>query len=97
MLHALRRIRGTKVDVFGYHHIRRMEREPIAEYRDTVDSLLSDLTRDHRRGRRNRRPARHGAWLRASQGHQRRGVSPEPGSDLLAAYPNANTPASLVS
>jgi indolepyruvate ferredoxin oxidoreductase len=43
VLHALRRIRGSKLDVFGYHHIRRMERALITEYRDTVERLLKDL------------------------------------------------------
>ena len=43
-LHALRRICGSKRPVFGYYQIRRIERALIAGYRDTVDSLLSDLT-----------------------------------------------------
>ncbi|MFC9360832.1 indolepyruvate ferredoxin oxidoreductase family protein [Rhodococcus sp. NPDC057014] len=43
-LHRMRKIRGTKLDVFGYHHIRKMERELIAEYRDTIEQLLNLLT-----------------------------------------------------
>jgi indolepyruvate ferredoxin oxidoreductase len=39
-LHRMRRVRGTKLDVFGYHHIRKMERELITEYRETVEQLL---------------------------------------------------------
>jgi indolepyruvate ferredoxin oxidoreductase len=44
VLHRMRRIRGTKLDVFGYHHIRRMERALITDYRSTVETLLEDLT-----------------------------------------------------
>ena len=43
-LHRLRRVRGTKLDVFGYHHIRKMERELIVEYRQIIERLLVDLT-----------------------------------------------------
>jgi indolepyruvate ferredoxin oxidoreductase len=43
-LHRMRKIRGTRLDVFGYHHIRKMERELIAEYRDTIEQLLRLLT-----------------------------------------------------
>ena len=39
-LHRMRKIRGTKLDVFGYHHIRKMERELITEYRETIERLL---------------------------------------------------------
>ena len=39
-LHRMRKIRGTKLDVFGYHHIRKMERELITEYRETIEQLL---------------------------------------------------------
>jgi indolepyruvate ferredoxin oxidoreductase len=46
VLHRIRRIRGTRLDIFGYHHIRRMERALITEYRDTVETLLRDLRRD---------------------------------------------------
>ncbi|MGW4479973.1 indolepyruvate ferredoxin oxidoreductase family protein [Rhodococcus triatomae] len=42
-LHRLRRVRGTKLDIFGYHHIRKMERELIREYREAVEQLLRAL------------------------------------------------------
>ncbi|MCB8913736.1 indolepyruvate ferredoxin oxidoreductase family protein [Rhodococcus rhodochrous] len=43
-LYRMRRVRGTKLDVFGYHHIRKMERALISEYRDIIEKLLQDLT-----------------------------------------------------
>lgn len=43
-LHRMRRIRGTKLDIFGYHHIRKMERDLIDEYRTVIETLLQDLT-----------------------------------------------------
>jgi indolepyruvate ferredoxin oxidoreductase len=46
-LHTLRRmrkLRGTKLDVFGYHHIRRMERALIEQYRVTIADVLAGLT-----------------------------------------------------
>lgn len=97
LLHVLRRVRGTKLDVFGHHHIRRMERALIVEYRDTVDLLLRDLTArtigtaveiaglpDMVRGYEQVKATNVDAYR-----HSR--------SNLLAAYPNANTSASLVS
>ncbi|WP_179272991.1 MULTISPECIES: indolepyruvate ferredoxin oxidoreductase family protein [unclassified Rhodococcus (in: high G+C Gram-positive bacteria)] len=41
---ALRRVRGTKLDVFGYAHVRRLERELVVEYTDTVLELARHLT-----------------------------------------------------
>jgi indolepyruvate ferredoxin oxidoreductase len=43
-LAALRVLRGTPFDVFGYTAERRQERRLIDDYRQLVDSLLADLT-----------------------------------------------------
>lgn len=43
VLRASRKLRGTRADVFGYHHIRRLERELIEEYRATVTAALALL------------------------------------------------------
>ncbi|UYF94313.1 indolepyruvate ferredoxin oxidoreductase family protein [Rhodococcus aetherivorans] len=43
-LHRMRRIRGTRLDIFGYHRIRKMERALIDEYRTVIETLLQDLT-----------------------------------------------------
>ncbi|SNT35501.1 indolepyruvate ferredoxin oxidoreductase family protein [Rhodococcoides kyotonense] len=39
-LRGMRKVRGTKLDVFGYHHIRKMERALIEEYRDAIEQVL---------------------------------------------------------
>ena len=44
LLRAMRRLRGTRFDPFGYAHVRRVERELIDEYLRVVDRLLADLT-----------------------------------------------------
>ncbi|AFR49803.1 indolepyruvate ferredoxin oxidoreductase family protein [Gordonia sp. KTR9] len=46
-LARMRRLRGSKLDVFGYHHIRKMERELIVEYREVISTLLSTLDVDN--------------------------------------------------
>lgn len=43
ILYKLRWIRGTKLDIFGYHEVRRTERELISEYVNTVEALLAEL------------------------------------------------------
>ena len=43
-LARMRRVRGTKLDIFGYHEVRRAERGLIVEYRDIIIDVLSDLT-----------------------------------------------------
>jgi len=44
LLVRLRRLRGTPFDPFGRAHVRRVERELIAEYLGVVDRLLDGLT-----------------------------------------------------
>ena len=44
VLAALRFVRGTAFDPFGYSEERRTERQLIASYRETVSSLLDSLT-----------------------------------------------------
>ncbi|MEV0581374.1 indolepyruvate ferredoxin oxidoreductase family protein [Nonomuraea sp. NPDC050310] len=43
-LRALKGLRGTSLDVFGYAKVRRVERELITEYRDLVHQALAALT-----------------------------------------------------
>ncbi|HET9578942.1 MAG TPA: indolepyruvate ferredoxin oxidoreductase family protein [Usitatibacter sp.] len=43
MLAALRFLRGTPFDAFGYSRERRMERQLVADYRKTIDELLQGL------------------------------------------------------
>ncbi|HJC28406.1 MAG TPA: indolepyruvate ferredoxin oxidoreductase family protein [Candidatus Dietzia intestinipullorum] len=44
-LAAMKRLRGTPLDVFGYAGVRRAERELLAEYRELVDQLTAELRR----------------------------------------------------
>ena len=44
VLKALRRLRGTPLDLFGYAKVRRVERELIAEYRTLMEAELDSLT-----------------------------------------------------
>lgn len=46
-LHALRRLRGTRLDVFGYAQVRRQERALIEEYPRLVRDALMHLTADN--------------------------------------------------
>jgi indolepyruvate ferredoxin oxidoreductase len=48
-LRAVRGLRGTKLDPFGYAEVRRVERRLISEYVDMVDGLLPDLANDYDR------------------------------------------------
>ncbi|MFJ8048326.1 indolepyruvate ferredoxin oxidoreductase family protein [Streptomyces luteogriseus] len=43
LLRAMRRVRGTRLDVFGVQHMRRLERELIQEYRELIDAAVSLL------------------------------------------------------
>ncbi|HEY0843768.1 MAG TPA: indolepyruvate ferredoxin oxidoreductase family protein [Noviherbaspirillum sp.] len=47
LLAKLRKLRGTRLDVFGYTAERRMERMLIEDYRNTVLSLLDSLSSDN--------------------------------------------------
>jgi indolepyruvate ferredoxin oxidoreductase len=40
VLPALRRLRGTRANPFGYTRMRRLERQFVAEYRDSVEDAL---------------------------------------------------------
>ncbi len=42
-LYGMRRLRGTRLDVFGYAHVRRVERALVAEYRQAIDEQLARL------------------------------------------------------
>ncbi|GAA0240121.1 indolepyruvate ferredoxin oxidoreductase family protein [Cryptosporangium japonicum] len=42
-LRAARRLRGTSLDVFGYAHVRRVERELVGEYRSAVHEAVRHL------------------------------------------------------
>lgn len=44
ILRALRGLRGTAVDPFGYHPVRRLERQLVVEYRAMVERELASLT-----------------------------------------------------
>jgi indolepyruvate ferredoxin oxidoreductase len=44
VLRALRRLRGTKLDPFGFAEVRRVERRLLAEYLGTVDRLVAELS-----------------------------------------------------
>ena len=46
VLKAMRRLRGTPFDVFGYAKLRKVERELIAEYRTLMETELDGLTPD---------------------------------------------------
>jgi indolepyruvate ferredoxin oxidoreductase len=46
-LRAMRGLRGTRWDVFGYAHVRRLERQLVDEYRSTIEAILPKLDADH--------------------------------------------------
>jgi indolepyruvate ferredoxin oxidoreductase len=46
-LASLKRLRGTRWDLFGYTAERRMERRLIGEYQETVDTLLGTLDQNN--------------------------------------------------
>ena len=47
MLRSLKGLRGTPLDIFGYDKMRRLERELIADYTDTVRGILGSLSADN--------------------------------------------------
>jgi indolepyruvate ferredoxin oxidoreductase len=46
-LRAMRRVRGTPLDVFGWAHVRRVEREMIPEYIAAIDAMLPLVNADN--------------------------------------------------
>ncbi len=47
LLASMKRLRGGKLDVFGYTSERRMERRLIGQYQATIESLLATLSQDN--------------------------------------------------
>ncbi|MCX5269872.1 MULTISPECIES: indolepyruvate ferredoxin oxidoreductase family protein [unclassified Streptomyces] len=47
MLHGLRRVRGTRLDVFGLQHMRRIERDLVGEYRESIKTAIALLTEEN--------------------------------------------------
>jgi indolepyruvate ferredoxin oxidoreductase len=43
LLASLKKLRGTRLDIFGYTEERRMERQLIADYQATIDKVLTTL------------------------------------------------------
>jgi indolepyruvate ferredoxin oxidoreductase len=43
----MRVIRGTPLNLFGYAKVRRVERQLIREYRQLIESLLTDLNEEN--------------------------------------------------
>lgn len=44
LLYAMRRVRGTKLDIFGYAHVRKVERALIAEYEGLIREEIARLS-----------------------------------------------------
>ena len=47
ILASLKKLRGTKLDVFGYSEERRMERRLIGDYQATIDEVLATLDQNN--------------------------------------------------
>jgi indolepyruvate ferredoxin oxidoreductase len=47
-LRVMRRVRGSRADVFGYSRMRRLERQLIDEYRASIEAALPLLRTDTR-------------------------------------------------
>ena len=47
ILASLKRLRGTRLDIFGYSEERRMERRLIGDYQATIDEVLATLSQDN--------------------------------------------------
>ena len=74
LLASLKRLRGTRLDVFGYTEERKMERRLIGEYEATIDSVLVNARPEQSRdGGADRRCAGDHARLRPRQGEEREG------------------------
>ena len=82
-LRAMRRVRGSRADIFGYSRMRRLERELIAEYRGQRRGLATAAAGRHRAaGGRDRGAARSDPGVRGRQAGQRGAV---PGRTRIAA------------
>ncbi|MBB0968396.1 indolepyruvate ferredoxin oxidoreductase family protein [Dietzia aerolata] len=46
-LRAARKVRGTRLDLFGYTHMRRLERELVDQYIDVVDEICGAICADN--------------------------------------------------
>jgi indolepyruvate ferredoxin oxidoreductase len=44
LLASLRRLRGSRFDVFGYTHERKMERRLVADYQALINEVVDHLT-----------------------------------------------------
>lgn len=49
LLYGARRLRGTRLDPFGYAHVRRVERTLVVEYEDLLDEVARRLSRTNHR------------------------------------------------
>ncbi|MFJ4815028.1 indolepyruvate ferredoxin oxidoreductase family protein [Streptomyces sp. NPDC088801] len=47
LLRTLRRVRGTRLDVFGLQHMRRIERQLVDEYRESINAALGLLNEEN--------------------------------------------------
>ena len=47
LLASMKKLRGTRLDIFGYSEERRMERRLIGEYEATIDQVLATLGQDN--------------------------------------------------
>lgn len=47
LLTRMKGLRGTAFDIFGYDHVRKIERDLIQQYRELVFSAVNQLTRDN--------------------------------------------------
>jgi indolepyruvate ferredoxin oxidoreductase len=47
LLASLKRLRGTRLDIFGYSEERRMERRLIGEYEATIETVLATLDQNN--------------------------------------------------
>ncbi len=73
-LAAMKRLRGTKLDLFGYTAERKMERHLIGEYQATIEQVLASLDQNNHAMAVQIGPgAREHARLRPHQGEERVG------------------------
>jgi indolepyruvate ferredoxin oxidoreductase len=42
-----KKLRGTRLDPFGYAHVRKVERQLLAEYTDLIETIAAELTADN--------------------------------------------------